>query len=119
MVIDVTRYDVHDGEDCMELLSSLGFDRFDTEAIVESLANYKVQSKCRRGAIEGLIGDDFYEVQERCESCLEDLRDEVKNLQGASRKGNTRADIAERVSSIIYDLSRYMNIAHVYEYSDL
>lgn len=119
MVIDVTRYDVHDGKDCLELLSSLGFDKFDTEAIAESLADYKVQSKCMRGAIEGLIGDDCYEVQERCESCLEDLRAEVENLQGPSRKGNTKADIARRISSVIHDLSTYLSIIHVYEYSDL
>lgn len=119
MVIDVTKYDVRNGEDCMDLLSSLGFDKFDIETIAESLADYKAQSKCRRGAIEGLIGDDYYEVQERCESCLEDLRSEVENLQGPSRKGNTKADIARRVSSIIRNLSTYLNIAHVYEYSDL
>lgn len=119
MVVDTTLYDVHDGEDCIRLLSSLGFDRFDLEAIAESLADYKVRGKCARGAIEGLVGDDLYVIQENCISCIEELEAEVDNLNGPSRKGNTKADIARRISAIANNLFSYVNTTHVYEYSDL
>lgn len=65
--------------------------------------------------VEGLIGDDLYEVQHAINSELSDLENEIKNLNGHSCKGNTRADIADRLSDIYANLMDLNLACQVYD----
>lgn len=65
--------------------------------------------------VEGLIGDDLYEVQHAINSELSDLENEIKNLNGRSCKGNTRADIANRLSDIYANLMDLNLSCQVYD----
>ena len=65
--------------------------------------------------VEGLIGDDLYEVQHAINSELSDLENEIKNLNGRSCKNNTRADIANRLSDIYANLMDLNLSCQVYD----
>ena len=65
--------------------------------------------------VEGLIGDDLYEVQYAINSELSDLENEIKNLNGRSCKNNTRADIAIRLSDIYANLMDLNLSCQVYD----
>jgi len=79
---------------------------FDPAEIKNYAISFHVSN--RACCVEGLLGDDWAEVSHAIQQECDDLRNEVDNLESRSRKGNTRADIAKRLSTIlenIYDLA--------------
>lgn len=78
--------------------------------------NYdELESMMLLTGVEGLIGDDLYEVQHAINSELSDLKNEIKNLNGRSCKNNTRADIANRLSDIYANLMDLNLSCQVYD----
>ena len=65
--------------------------------------------------VEGLFGDDLYEIQNAINSELSDLNDEINNLNARSCKGNTRADIANRLSDIYANIMDLNCACQVYD----
>lgn len=72
------------------------------------------EAQCATG-VEGLIGDDLYEVQHAINSELSDLENEIKNLNSRSCKNNTRADIANRLCDIYANLMDLNLACQVYD----
>ena len=65
--------------------------------------------------VEGLFGDDLYEIQHAINSELSDLENEIKNLNSRSCKGNTRAYIANRLSDIYANIMDLNCASQVYD----
>lgn len=56
-------------------------------------------------AFDGVIGDSWFRYREALKSEIDDLQNEVyESLLSPSRKGNTKADIARRLKTIIDNL---------------
>lgn len=92
-------YNIHSKYDLDLCLEENGFNYDELESLM--LSYHEAQHIT---GIEGLIGDDLYEVQHAINSELSDLDNEINNLDGRSCKNNTRADIANRLRNIYSNL---------------
>lgn len=90
---------------------------FDPAEVYNNVFSFHVAN--RAYSIEGLIGDDLQEVEYAIQQECEDLRNEVKNLESRSCKGNTRADIAERISRILENIYDMSMANHIYDPNEL
>ena len=59
---------------------------------------------CVRGRADGIWGDDWYEYLREVRELADEVDVEVKNLHSNSRKNNTKADIARRLSNVVANL---------------
>lgn len=103
-------YSIDSKRDLDVCLKENGFNYDELESVMLSYheAQYAI-------GVEGLIGDDLYEVQHAISSELSDLENEIKNLNGRSCKNNTRADIAIRLSDIYANLMDLNLSCQVYD----
>ena len=99
-------YNIDSKRDLDVCLKENGFNYDELESVM--LSQYAT-------GVEGLIGDDLYEVQHAINSELSDLENEIKNLNGRSCKNNTRADIANRLSDIYANLMDLNLSCQVYD----
>ncbi len=104
-------YNIDSKRDLDVCLKENGFNYDELESMM--LFNYHNTNYAT--GVEGLIGDDLYEVQHAINSELSDLENEIKNLNGRSCKNNTRADIANRLSDIYANLMDLNLSCQVYD----
>lgn len=94
-------YDVQDERDVVDVLQNSGFDYFDASNLVSLIAEAAVSRY-----EEDYLGDWHIALDEYERSCdgisaeINDLLQEVENLEGPSKKNQTRKDIAERLKVI-------------------
>ena len=117
MNIDQTRFDVNEYNDVIDFFFSLGIDRYDVYSIVNTIFTETLNS--RTTAIEGLIGDDLYTMQEDLENEISEVQNEIGNLTSNARKGNTKAEIAGRLQINVDNLVHIANRCQVYSVRDL
>lgn len=117
MNIDQTLFDLDDYNDVIDFLFSLGIDRYDVGRIVNTVFIETLGG--RTNAIEGLIGDDLYCMQEALENEVSEIQNEIGNLTSNARKGNTKADIARRLQINVDNLMHIANRCQVYSVKDL
>lgn len=117
MNIDQTRFDLDDYNDVIDFLFSLGIDRYDVNRIVNTVFVETFNS--RTTAIEGLIGDDLYAMQEAALYEISEIQNEIGNLTSNARKNNTKADIARRLQINVDNLAHIANRCQVYSVKDL
>lgn len=103
-------YNIDSKRDLDVCLKENGFNYDELESMMLS---YHAANRVH--GVEGLIGDDLYEVQHAINSELSDLENEIKNLNGSSCKGNTRADIANRLDYIYANLMDLNLSCQVYD----
>lgn len=103
-------YNIDSKRDLDVCLKENGFNYDELESVM--LSYHEAQYAT---GVEGLIGDDLYEVQHAINSELSDLENEIKNLNGRSCKGNTRADIAIRLSDIYANIMDLNCACQVYD----
>lgn len=103
-------YNINSKRDLDVCLKENGFNYDELEYMVLSYHEAKYAT-----GVEGLIGDDLYEVQHAINSELSDLADEINNLNGRSCKNNTRADIANRLRDIYSNLMDLNLSCQVYD----
>ena len=103
-------YNIDSKRDLDVCLKENGFNYDELESVM--LSYHEAQHAT---GVEGLIGDDLYEVQHAINSELSDLENEIKNLNGRSCKNNTRADIASRLSDIYVNLMDLNLSCQVYD----
>lgn len=103
-------YSIDSKRDLDVCLKENGFNYDELESVMLSYREAQYAT-----GVEGLIGDDLYEVQHAINSELSDLENEIKNLNGRSCKGNTRADIAIRLSDIYANLMDLNLSCQVYD----
>lgn len=103
-------YNINSKRDLDVCLKENGFNYDELESVMLSYHEARYAT-----GVEGLIGDDLYEVQHAINSELSDLENEIKNLNGRSCKGNTRADIAIRLSDIYANLMDLNLSCQVYD----
>lgn len=99
-------YNIDSKRDLDVCLKENGFSYDELESVMLS---YHVHG------VEGLFGDDLYEIQHAINSELSDLENEIKNLNSHSCKGNTRADIANRLSDIYANIMDLNCASQVYD----
>ena len=117
MNIDQTRFDLDEYNDVIDFLFSLGIDRYDVDRIVNTIFTGTFNS--RTNAIEGLIGDDLYTMQEDLENEVSEIQNEIGNLTSNARKGNTKAEIAGRLQINVDNLVHIANRCQAYSVRDL
>lgn len=117
MNIDQTRFDLDEYNDVIDFLFSLGIDRYDVDRIVNTIFTGTFNS--RTNAIEGLIGDDLYIMQEDLENEVSEIQNEIGNLTSNARKGNTKAEIAGRLQINVDNLAHIAHRCQVYSVRDL
>jgi hypothetical protein len=117
MNIDQTRFDLDEYNDVIDFLFSLGIDRYDVDRIVTTIFTGTFNS--RTTAIEGLIGDDLYAMQEALASEVSEIQNEIGNLTSNARKGNTKAEIAGRLQINVDNLAHIANRCQIYSVKDL
>lgn len=117
MNIDQTRFDLDEYNDVIDFLFSLGIDRYDVDRIVNTIFTGTFNS--RTNAIEGLIGDDLYIMQEDLENEVSEIQNEIGNLTSNARKGNTKAEIAGRLQINVDNLVHIAHRCQVYSVRDL
>lgn len=102
MYINDKFYCIGRKEDLIDAFNDNGID-------YEEVANYFLRfEEPVTETFEGLCGDDLYEVNRAFASEVDDLDSIISSLRSNSRKGNTRADIANRLEDVkanIEDLS--------------
>lgn len=103
-------YNIDSKRDLDVCLKENGFNYDELESVMLSYHEARYTT-----GVEGLIGDDLYEVQHAINSELSDLENEIKNLNGRSCKGNTRADIANRLSYIYANIMDLNLSCQVYD----
>lgn len=103
-------YNIDSKRDLDVCLKENGFNYDELESVMLSYH----ESQYATG-VEGLIGDDLYEVQHAINSELSDLNDEINNLNARSCKGNTRADIANRLGYIYSNIMDLNCASQVYD----
>lgn len=57
---------------------------------------------------DGIYGDDYYRAVEEIQEAQEEIRNEIEALQSNSRKGNTKADIARRLDTIVSNMNHIL-----------
>lgn len=117
MNIDQTRFDLDEYNDVIDFLFSLGIDRYDVDRIVNTIFIGTFNN--RTTAIEGLIGDDLYAMQEALTSEVSEIQNEIGNLTSNARKGNTKAEIAGRLQINVDNLEHLANRCQIYSVRDL
>lgn len=72
------------------------------DTIIEQLDEDEIKSH------DGIYGDDYYRAVEEIQETQEEIRNEIEALQSNSRKGNTKADIARRLDTIVSNMNHIL-----------
>lgn len=72
------------------------------DTIIEQLDEDEIKSH------DGIYGDDYYRAVEEIQEAQEEIRNEIEALQSNSRKGNTKADIARRLDTIVSNMNHIL-----------
>lgn len=112
-MLELTEYD-----DCVEFLSSVGCDKFEIENIERTIIDHACSSN-RDGAIEGLIGDDLWEFENDIHNATDELSEIADLLDKPSRKGNTRADLAKALNTVIANINAFADYCIIYKKNEI
>lgn len=116
MNVDQTKFDLDSYYDVIDFLGSLGLDRFDIERITNTIFVESLNSHVT--CIEGLVGDDLYNMETAAENELNEIENEIGNLTSNARKGNTKAEIAGRLQINVDNLRHIVNWCQAYSVKD-
>lgn len=103
----------HDSE-IKDFFESRGIDFEDLRNAIHAYENIYEST-----AFEGLIQDDLYSMQEAVEYDMEEFDNIIKRLEGPSKKGNTRADIAAELETLRSNLWGEVNTCRIYDINDV
>lgn len=116
MIININNvdYDIHDRQSAEEMLTSIGIDKLDIADIVNCLG-YESDDDDDWFEADGMVGDDFYSFCDGLSNDIDELDDIAAALLDRSKKGNTRADLSNRLKAIISNLRLELTYNEVYK----
>jgi hypothetical protein len=113
MIININNadYDIHDRQSAEEMLTDIGINKLDIVDIFNCLG-YESDDWFEA---DGMVGDDFYSFCDGVSNDIDELDDVAAALLDRSKKGNTRADLSNRLKTIIGNLRLKLTYNEVYE----
>ena len=85
------------------MLSDIGFNEADANSYLSREYREELNN------VDGVTGDDYYIFVEQIDNAIQEVRDEIAALRSNSRKGNTKAEIANRLEIIMDNLYNFVN----------
>lgn len=111
----INDHDIKNIDDVKELLVDSGIDEMDADGILSIVCDscQKEIDETTKGK-EGFLNDDYYEMENAVQDCLQELDDCAEHLDMPSRKGYTRSDIANRLRTIKSNIDTYVENICIY-----
>lgn len=89
--------------DFYEMLSDIGISEADANSYLSREYREELDN------VDGVTGDDYYIFVEQIDSAIQEVQDEIAALRSNSRKGNTKAEIASRLETIMDNLYNFVH----------